>query len=229
APRRGHRQPRRASVRSHHARRLDAARLRRRERGAHRHAGSVGDLHRHAEPRGRSPGRPRVDARRGDGRAPPRRRRGARPLGAADVLRDGVRGRPLRRRRLPDPARPPGPAATRRVRARGGAVARPRSTVPPGGARQRLEPEGRALLPGLPAAVRRSVPRRRRRPGPRARPALRAARGRRGRRVRPRRGRRRGPAAPERDGAPAAHPPRRGHPPAPRRSGRGGGRATALM
>ncbi len=130
-----------------------------RDRGdrADRDSGPLRALHRLAERRARAHRRHGRRPRRRDGRVRARGRGGARRLGHHRVLGGGVHRAQVRGRRVPDRARRSGAcwSGTPAMRPSRPCASRSRD-LPPGGRRQRAEPQDGALLPRLPAAVRRS-------------------------------------------------------------------------
>ena len=111
---------------------------------------------------GRFRGRPRGDARHHGRLRRAHARRGGRVVGAARDVGDGIRHREVVRCRLSavrgDPAA--GRLRARRCGAHGGARARRRAacaSLSRSLRHQHLQSEGRAVLPGLPAAIHRRV------------------------------------------------------------------------
>ncbi|CAA9527638.1 MAG: RhtB family transporter, partial [uncultured Solirubrobacteraceae bacterium] len=126
--------------------------------GSRRHPGAQSPLHRHSLNQRRPAGRPGVGGRCGDRDPGPRCRRRGGALGDRRVLGRRLRRRAVPRRGVPGLPGHPGPPRRGDRRTRGH---RPERFAAPclrrWRDRQRPQPEGRAVLPGLPAPVPRPV------------------------------------------------------------------------
>ncbi|CAA9549264.1 MAG: hypothetical protein AVDCRST_MAG87-730, partial [uncultured Thermomicrobiales bacterium] len=123
-------------------------------------AGAEPDLHHHPRHRSGTAGRGSVRARRGNRDADPCCRRRARAQRGGRIVRSALRRREICRSGLPHLARRgQHPLAPRRSHGpRRGPYVEPGAAVFARHHHQRAQPEGRHLLPGVPAAIPRSVP-----------------------------------------------------------------------